>query len=564
MPDNGPAQPTIGEPRRPSPAAGWRWTRMSALVVVLAVWAGIYLPSLGVGEFKGEEARRVLPAVSMLQSGNWIVPTIGGEWYYNKPPFINWVVAASFAITSEQSEWSARLVSALFVLLFAAQLIAGRGTWLPLRARLAAAAAFMTSVCMIEKGRLIEIEAVYVCLTGFAVLWWLECFAACRSRWLMWLPPAAPLACGMLTKGPFILGVYYLVVLAALLYSRRLKQILCPQHILALAIVVAISGGWAYLASQQADAEAMASRMSGQFLSRLIPGRIDWAYWAGNVADSFRNLLPWLLVMPILWMKRITSRIDPADLPIYKAIRLAFVVGFIALNALPGTEARYTMPVYPLAAIVLGWALTRDDEPMATDRIWLGALLGGFILACAALAAGMIFLGGSGGGLLMLIAGACIAAALVQNRSVFRTRYQLTLLTAALVVAVMLIYGLFTPAMSEGRQKRRAAAGLLNEQAPPEQTLYAFKPGYQAFLFYVRQPLGYITDVEDIDADVRYLLVRESARDDVLRRLTDEGVRHKTVCEFRYRHKGRFYLLKLSAAGPSTAPDAPAATGPAG
>ena len=63
------------------------------LLVVLAVWVAIYLPALGTLEIKGEEGRRILPAVSMLQTGNFIVPQVGSDPYFRKPPLINWLVA---------------------------------------------------------------------------------------------------------------------------------------------------------------------------------------------------------------------------------------------------------------------------------------------------------------------------------------------------------------------------------------------------------------------------------------------------------------------------------------
>jgi 4-amino-4-deoxy-L-arabinose transferase-like glycosyltransferase len=48
--------------------------RGRAIVLVLVVWAVIYLPRLGSLEIKSEEGRRILPAVTMLETGNYIVP----------------------------------------------------------------------------------------------------------------------------------------------------------------------------------------------------------------------------------------------------------------------------------------------------------------------------------------------------------------------------------------------------------------------------------------------------------------------------------------------------------
>ena len=91
-------------------------SRPAALLIVTAVWATIYLPALGSLEIKGEEGRRILPAVAMLESGNYVVPRVGSAAYFSKPPLINWVVAASFEIFGQRNEWTARLPSAVCVL----------------------------------------------------------------------------------------------------------------------------------------------------------------------------------------------------------------------------------------------------------------------------------------------------------------------------------------------------------------------------------------------------------------------------------------------------------------
>ena len=98
-------------------------SRARAYLIVVMIWAAIFLPALGATEFKGEEGRRAIPAVNMLRTGNWVLPTISGRDYYNKPPFINWVIAASFLITGRIDELAARLPSAIFILLFVTQLL---------------------------------------------------------------------------------------------------------------------------------------------------------------------------------------------------------------------------------------------------------------------------------------------------------------------------------------------------------------------------------------------------------------------------------------------------------
>ena len=91
-------------------------SRPASFLLVILCWAAIYLPGLGSLEIKGEEGRRILPAVTMLDTGNYLVPQVGSEPYYRKPPLVNWLVAALFKITGVRNEWTARLPSALSIL----------------------------------------------------------------------------------------------------------------------------------------------------------------------------------------------------------------------------------------------------------------------------------------------------------------------------------------------------------------------------------------------------------------------------------------------------------------
>ena len=87
-----------------------------SFLLVTLVWAAIYLPRLGSLEIKSEEGRRILPAVTMLETGNYVVPQIGSEPYLRKPPLVNWLVAGSFKSFGVRNEWTARLPSVLCVL----------------------------------------------------------------------------------------------------------------------------------------------------------------------------------------------------------------------------------------------------------------------------------------------------------------------------------------------------------------------------------------------------------------------------------------------------------------
>ncbi|HEY4285149.1 MAG TPA: glycosyltransferase family 39 protein, partial [Chthoniobacterales bacterium] len=173
-------------------------SRLPPWILVLVVWAAIYLPWLGSFEIKGEEGRRILPAISMLESGNYVVPVVGSGTYFSKPPLINWLVAASFKITHVRSEWTARLPSVLSILAVALAFLTIARPALGRRGATIAALIWLTVIGLIEKGRLIEIEAVYVSLCSLAIICWLTWSLTRRSLWLTWTVPWIFLGLGWL------------------------------------------------------------------------------------------------------------------------------------------------------------------------------------------------------------------------------------------------------------------------------------------------------------------------------------------------------------------------------
>src|SRR5207247_8582337 len=125
-------------------------SRMQALLIVLCVWAVVYLPALGSLAIKGEEGRRIFPAIRMLETGDYVVPQVGTNPYFRKPPLVNWLVAVAFKIFGVRNEWTARLPSALAVLAVATALVTVARARLGPRGSTIASAAWLTKTRMRE------------------------------------------------------------------------------------------------------------------------------------------------------------------------------------------------------------------------------------------------------------------------------------------------------------------------------------------------------------------------------------------------------------------------------
>src|SRR5436309_6204566 len=261
-------------------------SRMQALLIVLCVWAVVYLPALGSLAIKGEEGRRIFPAIRMLETGAYVVPQVGTNPYFRKPPLVNWLVAVSFKIFGVRNEWTARLPSALSVLAVAIAFVTVARASLGPKGSLLAALIWMTNIGMIEKGRLIEIEALYISLCGLAIIFWLSFFLQKKSPWLIWVPASVFLGLGLLAKGPTLLLFFYGVVLAAVAYAKDWRLLFHPAHLIALAIMLGIAAAWAIPFVHMTTTQVAIDKWSGQYTGRLKGIDFKFFSWMQNIPRS--------------------------------------------------------------------------------------------------------------------------------------------------------------------------------------------------------------------------------------------------------------------------------------
>ncbi len=432
-------------------------SRLRAVFVVVLVWTVIYLPALGSIAIKGEEGRRILPAIEMLKTGNYIVPEVGGNPYFRKPPLVNWLVAASFRIFGARNEWTARLPSAVAVLAVAIAFVTvARGRLGP-RGSMVAALVWMTNIGVIEKGRLIEIEALYISLCGLAIIFWLSFLG--KSPWLVWVPASIFLGLGLLAKGPIHLIFFYAIVFAVLWQTKEWRLLIHPAHFAGVAIMLGILAAWAIPFLRSTTTQVAAVKWSNQFTGRLQGTDFKFVTWIQNIPRSLIYFLPWVLLFPFV---RFSKFHNYGEQRLARALVWGMAVPFLAINLVPGALPRYGMPVIVPASWLLAMSYTGHalqwpwGRGVSDDRTW-AKIVALFV----------------GVGLIVGGIGYPITAVVLRNR-----------------------------------QQVKKAAAEINALVPPNETLYAVDPEYQPVFFYVTSPVEYVSRVQDLPAQARYFVIR--------------------------------------------------------
>jgi 4-amino-4-deoxy-L-arabinose transferase-like glycosyltransferase len=444
-------------------------SRSGSLTIVVLVWAALYLPGLGSLAIKGEEGRRILPGITMIETGNYLVPQVGGETYFRKPPLINWLVAGSFKIFGMQNEWTARAPSIICVLLVAISFVTVARSSLGPRGSTIAALMWLINAGIIEKGRLIEIEALYVSLCALAIIFWLSFWLQKKSPWLIWTIPFVFLGLGWLTKGPVHLLFFYGVVVAVAWKERNWRALLHPAHFVGIVLMLGIFAAWAIPFIQATNQATATTKWSQQFTGRLLGTDFQFGRWIFNMPHGVLYLLPWVIFLPLARFKNFAAE---KDRQLAKALAWGAMAPFVIVLLVPGSIPRYAMPAIVPAIWLL--AMTFCEENLRWPN-WLS------------------------------------------GKSVsFKARHSTVVALVVLACVAMWTYAIAVIPKMDRRQRIKRLAAQVESNIPQGETVYALDPNYQPIFFYMRSKLVYADEIGELPSDAKYLLVRPEREQEVL------------------------------------------------
>ena len=443
-------------------------SRAGSLTIVVLVWAALYLTGLGSLAIKGEEGRRILPGITMIETGNYLVPQVGGETYFRKPPLINWLVAASFKIFGQQNEWTARFPSVFCVLLVSVSFVTVARPSLGPRGSTIAALMWLINAGIIEKGRLIEIEALYVSLCALAIIFWLSFWEQKKSVWLVWTVPFVFLGLGWLAKGPVHLVFFYGVAIAVTWKERKWRALFHPAHLIGILLMLGIFAAWAIPFAQATSHVTATTKWSQQFTGRLRGTDFQFGRWIFNIPHGVLYLLPWVVFLPLVRFENFSEK----DRQLAKALAWGAIVPFVIVNLVPGSIPRYAMPAIVPAIWLL--AMTFCEENLRWPR-----RLGGKSFS-------------------------------------FKARQNTIAAIVALACIAMSTYALAIIPKMDRRQRIKWLAAQVESNIPQGETVYALDPNYQPIFFYMHSRLIYAGDIDRGSMEAKYILVRPERGQEVL------------------------------------------------
>lgn len=367
------------------------------------------LPWIGLGDFSTKgEPREAAVAVSMLETGNWVLPQVYADEFAYKPPMAHWLMAAFSYPQGYVSEFTSRLPSALafivlmgFVLVFFGKRI--------VKFQEAFIATLLLLTC-VEIHRAAMTTRVDMLLTTFMVLGLFQLYRWEDKLELKGLPIFIPIlfGCAILTKGPvgvilplFVFGVYLFVlnryslltIFKALLYAA-VSSLFLPM----LWYVAAWKqGGDEFLNVVLAENFARFFHLSTPALDYHL-GHENGVWY--NVVTLLGGFIPWTIFffftlfgmkwrMPSRSLKEILSHTwqQIRSMEKVRLFSLVAIVCIFVFYSIPSSKRSvYLMPAYPFIALFLAqYTLYITEYRTKVTRVFAAFLAGVVGIAVAVL-----------------------------------------------------------------------------------------------------------------------------------------------------------------------------------
>lgn len=381
-----------------------KWLPLLLLLTLTALLLFLNLDRLGLTD--RDEGLNAEAAREMVDSGNWVIPTLNGEPFFAKSVLIYWLMSGSYRLLGV-SEFAARVPPAVcmaaLILLQYWFLTSVRGPFIGLLA----GSMLLLNIEMVAIGRMALTDSALIFFTTASLYgFWLGLHGDGNQRHAMWLLYVG-MALGMMTKGPIGVVVPLLGTLPYLIVTRRFSQFWRKGFpIVGLLVFALIALPWygamlwlhgpRYATSAQADTV-------GRFFD-ITDGHGGTIFFYFPVL--FFGFFPWSGFLPAaishVWKewRRAQSPTSsnhaqpqaPHELELFAALWLIGVFVFFTLSAtrLP----QYIGPLYPAAAILAAsyWSrcVTASQTRGLRASMWTLMCLG-FALGLALIASPLLY-----------------------------------------------------------------------------------------------------------------------------------------------------------------------------
>jgi 4-amino-4-deoxy-L-arabinose transferase-like glycosyltransferase len=490
----------------------------------LCLLAGLlFFPFLGVRDFWAPVEPRYGEIIRvMFSKGEWIVPTINGDLYTDKPILYFWLALIASKIAGGVSEWTVRLPAALggvgFIL---ATYFIGRDFF---TARVGFIAAVVLATCMrvIWESRWAHVDTLFCCFFALSIYFGARALLLRKGNPNEVLFAYVFIALATLTKGLIGIVLPGLIFVALMLARRDWRMIVDAKLPLGIPIFLLIGAPWFYLVNQATGGKWLSDFIYIHHLKRYTAGaghRQPFYYYFTTLPADF---LPWtVFAIPALLAYRPYRR--AWDEPVGQFFFVWFLAVFVFFSVSDTKRDLYLLPLLPTLALLVGNylnALASNALPHDALVRWLGMVffgivaVSGFALPLTAWIVRPDALEAMLPSSMVLAAGGICAAVFAWQRRPLKTFAAVT--TMMVVAVISASYGIL-PYLERFKSDRRFSLAL-KRLAPPPAPVYVYADTMNDFNYYTEREaipvLSSPAEVEELLGRSRngYMLVKDRDR----------------------------------------------------
>ena len=361
-----PAIPSYG-------ATGTSYYLRDALLV-FGVALICYTWALGASPLALTEGHRVVTAHQMVESGDWIVPTMYGRLYVKKPPLFYWVLASVEYIGGFADEWVWRLPSAFASALLAAALCVLTARWFDRRAGVVAGFAIVGLIALWEQSRSAEIDAMNTLCSVLAALAVVELAYGRNLRTWMWTIGAGlMIGASLLLKGHAGLPVILGAMIGPPIALKTIAGLQRPAVWFAWGLGIVLFGAWLLALTSELGARGIGPDMSG------IAEAVETLHLTDQTRILRAGIVPLLLVLysfplslavPLCW--KMPMAIAEHQKRLLKALAATICASMLIFLVAGTTNPRYELLILPLLAPCAGGLAMAVEKEWLPSRMMIG------------------------------------------------------------------------------------------------------------------------------------------------------------------------------------------------
>ncbi len=322
-----------------------KWLHLAAIILL----APALFINLGLLTFIDDEAIRSLVALEMKLSGNYITPTLNGEYYYNKPPLYNWFILLFFNLTGTISEFTARLPTIFCLLGYAATI------FYFFKKHYNTKISFLNAFFLITCGRiffydsmlgLIDIGFSWVIFTSFMVIYHQY---QKKNYWALFLLSYVLTALGFMMKGLPSVVFQVFTLLAFFVYKKEFRKLFSIQHIVGGLVFIIIVGSYYLVYNEYNSLSNVFTTLVTESSKRTA---VNYGIWKTILHlftfpfEMVYHFLPWSLMIIYLIRKDIIKLIRQDSFITYNV--LIFLANIIVYWTSVEVYPRYLLMHAPL------------------------------------------------------------------------------------------------------------------------------------------------------------------------------------------------------------------------